>query len=106
MKVTAVMKRFIERLVGFAYWPWGMLSPKVRNRHYGKRAVIVVSSAAPGLLVRMQSQMIPLLKRAAGLLGAKTIGVIAIGLAAGKQKKEVSKGTLKKARLQGRKLVN
>jgi multimeric flavodoxin WrbA len=30
--VTAVMKRFIERLVCFAYWPWGMGAPKVRNR--------------------------------------------------------------------------
>ena len=37
--VTAVMKMFIERLVCFAYWPWGMNAPKVRNTLKVKRAV-------------------------------------------------------------------
>ena len=27
--VTAVMKRFIERLACYAYWPWGMHAPQV-----------------------------------------------------------------------------
>ena len=30
--VTAVMKRFIERLVCYAYWPWGSLGPKMRSK--------------------------------------------------------------------------
>ena len=47
--VTAVMKRFIERLICFAYWPWGMHAPKMRNKLKTKRAVVVVSSAAPSL---------------------------------------------------------
>ena len=45
--VTAVMKRFIERLVCFAYWPWGRHAPKIRKRRKTKRAVVVISSAAP-----------------------------------------------------------
>ncbi|MGO9612072.1 MAG: flavodoxin family protein [Dissulfurispiraceae bacterium] len=28
--VTAVMKKFIDRLVCFAYWPWGVNAPKIR----------------------------------------------------------------------------
>ena len=47
--VTAVMKKFIERLVCFAYWPWGMNAPRVRDKEIRKRAVVVVSSAAPSL---------------------------------------------------------
>ena len=46
--VTAVMKRFIERLVCYAYWPWGMHGPKIRNKLKTKWAVVVVASAAPG----------------------------------------------------------
>jgi multimeric flavodoxin WrbA len=30
--VTALMKRFIERLVCFAYWPWGMGARKHARR--------------------------------------------------------------------------
>lgn len=44
--VTAVTKRFIERLVCFAYWPWGMMAPKIRHKKKAKRAVVVVSSAS------------------------------------------------------------
>src|SRR5690606_17046222 len=29
--VTALMKRFIERLVCYAYWPWGAPAPRGRN---------------------------------------------------------------------------
>jgi len=48
--VTAVMKRFIERLACLAYWPWGANAPKMRNRLKQKRAVVVASSAAPALI--------------------------------------------------------
>lgn len=30
--VTAVMKKFAERLLCRSYWPWGMLRPKMRNK--------------------------------------------------------------------------
>jgi multimeric flavodoxin WrbA len=104
--VTAVMKRFTERLVCYAYWPWGTAGPKIRNEHRDKRAVIVVSSAAPSLMIRLMTGMVGLLKKAAGLLGAKTIGVLAIGLAALQDKQEISAGARKKARQMGRKLAS
>ncbi|MCF7708555.1 MAG: NAD(P)H-dependent oxidoreductase [Verrucomicrobia bacterium] len=103
--VTAVTKRFIERLVCFAYWPWGMPAPKVRDTHKSKRAVIVISSAAPALLARLTTKMLGLMKYAAGILGAETIGVLFIGLAAGQQMQPLSKRNVKKARRLGKKLA-
>lgn len=104
--VTAVMKGFIERLVCFAYWPWGGLGPKVRDKKKERKAVVVTASAAPAFMARMQRGMVKLLKDAAGLLGADTIGVISVGLAARKQKQRISKRTEKKARILGKKLFS
>ena len=46
--VTALMKRFIERLICYSYWPWGKTRPKIAKQEgKRKRAVLVCSSAAP-----------------------------------------------------------
>jgi multimeric flavodoxin WrbA len=103
--VTAIMKQFIERLVCFAYWPWGALGPKIRNARKDKRAVVVVSSAAPAFLARLMTRMVGLLKSSAGLLGAKTTGVLFIGFAAGDPKPALSGRIQKKARRLGKKLA-
>ena len=47
--VTALMKRFTERLVVFAYWPWEKAAPRMRITTPNKKAVLVTSSAAPAL---------------------------------------------------------
>jgi multimeric flavodoxin WrbA len=104
--VTAVMKRFIERLVCFAYWPWGMGAPKVRNKQKQKNAVVVASSAAPLLIARLSSKLVKLLKDAGGLLGANTIGVLFIGLAAREKQQDIGERARKKARNLGKKLVS
>jgi hypothetical protein len=83
-----------------------MLSPKVRAQGKSRRAVVVISSAAPSLLIRLRTGIVGLMKTAAGMLGAKTIGVLTIGIAARAQKQDISGRTLKKARLLGRKLVS
>ena len=103
--VTAVMKKFIERLVCFAYWPWGMNAPKVRNKHMTKRAVVVVSSAAPSLLARLMTGTTRLLKKAAGLMGARTVGVLFIGLSSQEEKQQLPKRIRAKAKYLGKKLV-
>ena len=51
--VTAVMKKFIERLVCFAYWPWGKAAPKIRDTRKSRKAVVISSSAAPAILTRL-----------------------------------------------------
>jgi multimeric flavodoxin WrbA len=104
--VTAVMKMFIERLVCFAYWPWGAKAPKVRNKNKTKKAVVVASSAAPSVLARLSTRMIGLLKQTAGLLGAETIGVIFVGLAAREETQDLPNRIKKKARLLGKRLVS
>ncbi len=103
--VTAVMKVFVERLVCFAWWPWGKGTPKVRDDIKTKRAVIVVSSAAPSFLARVSSKMVKLLKDSAGLLGARTVGTLYIGLAAMDKGQQISVRTTQKAGSLGKRLV-
>jgi putative NADPH-quinone reductase len=103
--VTALMKRFLERLVCYAYWPWGMVAPKVRQKVMFRRAVLVASSAAPAFLARLLSPMVKQLKQGAGLLGAQSVGVLFIGLAAREKSQAPSERIKKKARLLGKKLA-
>ncbi|MEN6459524.1 MAG: flavodoxin family protein [Thermoguttaceae bacterium] len=105
--VTALMKRFIERTLPYAYWPWGKHAPTGRNRRQrpAKRAVIVVSSAAPSLLARLMTRMVGLLKGVARLLGAKTVGVLSVGLVSGEENPELGGCAKRKARRLGRKLA-
>ena len=104
--VTAVMKRFIERLICYAYWPWGKMAPKIRKRRKTKRAVVVASSAAPSLLARLMTRMIGLMKDCSRLLGAKTVDVLFIGLAAGDPKADIGARARKRARRLGKKLAS
>jgi len=103
--VTAVMKRFIERLTCFAYWPWGAPAPKLRKTSKDKLAVVVASSAMPAFFARLTTQMVGLLKKCAAVLGAKTVDVLFIGLAGQAPKQELSERALKKARRLGKKLM-
>lgn len=51
--VTAIYKRFMERLVVYGYWPWGAKAPKFRKALLPrKKAVVVSSSAAPEIMGR------------------------------------------------------
>ncbi len=103
--VTAVMKRFLERLVCFAYWPWGKGAPRGRGNPRNKRAVVVVSSAAPAIMARLMTRMVGLLKSCARLLGAKKVDVLFIGLAAGMPKPELGRRALRRAERLGKKLA-
>lgn len=104
--VTAVMKRFMERLVCYVYWPWGVNVPKVRNKQKQKRAIVVASSAAPALIARLSTQIVGQLKNASSLLGARPIGVLFVGLAAREQRQEIGERSRKIARCLGKKLVS
>ena len=103
--VTAIMKTFIERLVCTAYWPWGAPAPKARRTGKSKRAVLIASSAAPGILARITGDVTKRLKLAATMLGAEAVGTLFIGLAAQQQHQELSKRTMNKAHKLGQKLA-
>jgi putative NADPH-quinone reductase len=103
--VTAIFRRFMERLVGFAYWPWGKAAPKARPAKASRRAVLVASSAAPGLFIPLATGAARALNSTAGALGAKTVGHLWIGLVGAKPHYELSPREREKARRLGRKLV-
>ena len=81
--VTAVTRKFIERLMPYGYWPWGKALPKNRIKKITKKAVLITSSGCPGWLGRIIFRgALGVLKAAANCIGAKVIKKIYIGLAA------------------------
>lgn len=103
--VTAIMKRFIERLACYAYWPWGMHAPKMRGTTMRKPTVLVASSAAPALLARLATQTVGLLRKAADVFGGRISGVLYIGLAAQQPQPVLPPRAAAKARRLGKALV-
>ena len=77
--VTAIFRRFMERLLGFAYWPWGNPTPMVRSKVIKRKAVLVASSAMPGFLIPMATGAPRALRATASVLGAKPVGRLWIG---------------------------
>ena len=79
--VTALFKRFMERLVVYAYWPWGAAAPKMRRKGGSKPAVLIASCAAPGLMGRLFYTNFKQLDLTAKTIGARTVGRRFIGFA-------------------------
>ncbi len=76
--VNALTRRFLERMVGCYDWPWERYIP--RARALGKKpAVLVTSSASPGMLTRLIMHPFTTLKVMAKLLGARPIEKIVVG---------------------------
>jgi multimeric flavodoxin WrbA len=103
--VTAVTKRFQERLLRYVYWPWSKMTPSLRKKTKTKKAVLVTSSAAPAILGRTMMRPLRTLKQMATILGAKKVGTLYIGLAA-KKKAKLPERAVSKARALGRKLAS
>ncbi len=103
--VTAVTRRFMERLVVYAYWPWGMAAPKYRITVTGKKAALITSSAMPALLGRVFTGAVRALKYTARAVGAKAEGTLFIGLAGMKEHPELTAGERRRARALGRRLA-
>lgn len=82
--VTAIMRRFIERLISYSYWPWGVkAAPALRIKTANKKAVVLTSSASPLFLARIfMPGAIKTLKIAAKCMGARTIKSLHFGLSA------------------------
>ena len=103
--VTAVTKRFIERLVCYAYWPWGTGAPQVRNTEKRRRAVIVASSAAPSLIARFLTPMAGQMKKVVRLLGARKVDLLFVGLSAMQPHHDLAARVQTQGRHLGRKLA-
>ena len=101
---TAITKRFLERLIRYAYWPWGKMVPVLRNKRKEKKAVLVTSSSAPAFLGKLLMRPLRSLKTVAHMLGARPVGTLYVGLAAKKDGK-LPQSAVKKARTLGKKLA-
>lgn len=105
---TAIFKRFMERLSVYAYWPWGAPSPKYRKDNLKgerKKALIVSSSAAPGILARWFFSTIRQLKYTARIIGANHVGIINNGMIAKVQNTKLTDKEIKKIKKQAEKLL-
>jgi len=103
--VTAIFRRFQERLLGYAYWPWGQNGPALRTTRQPRKAVLIASAGMPGFLIPLATGAARALRITARVLGAKPVGKLWIGLAAGEPNHALSPRTLKRARQIGMKLA-
>ncbi|HEX8712256.1 MAG TPA: flavodoxin family protein [Terracidiphilus sp.] len=103
--VTAIFRRFMERLIGAAYWPWGGNAPRLRSKQHPRKAVLVASAAAPGFLIPLTTGAARALRITAAMLGARPIGRLWIGFAAGGPNQPLSPHALKRARRLGFRLA-
>jgi len=102
---TAIFRRFEERLLGYVYWPWGQMAPKPRSKRQPRKAVLVAASAAPGFLIPLATGAARTLRITAALLGAKPVGKLWVGLAAGEAHHRPSARTVERARRLGMRLA-
>lgn len=104
--VTALYKRFMERLIVYTYWPWGAPSPKLRKAGLPpKPAVIITSSAAPALMARWAFASHRQLASSARYLGARVVGSLDVGLIADEPQPRLPAHATRKARRLGANLM-
>jgi multimeric flavodoxin WrbA len=77
---TALYRRFLERLLGFFYWPWGNNLLIQRSKQQSRKAVLVASAGMPGFLIPLATGAPRALRLMAKSLGAKPVGNLWIGL--------------------------
>ena len=105
--VTAVTRRFMERLLGYAYWPWNAQSgPKLRTRQPDKKAIIITSTACPAFIAKIaMSGGIKALKTTAKAVGAKVQSSLFFGMVASTPEATLSDKDCQKARQAGQRLA-
>ena len=91
--VTAIFKRFMERLAVYAYWPWGVNGPHYRKAHTPKKKALLVSScAAPGIIGRWFFGTDKQLKMTAKTINAEVVGTLFTGMIAKEQHLKLPEG--------------
>ncbi len=104
--VNALFRRFMERTLGYVYWPWGQQrGPVPRIKLPNKVAALVTSAAMPGLLIPLGTGAPRALKITAKILGAKPVASLWMGLSAVQSRQELSIGTKAKAKRIGLRLA-
>jgi len=105
--VTAIFKRFMERLMPYAWWPWDKPWPVPRkSAKPRKKALLVTSSAAPAWLGRWLFGSQRQLAMTAGIIGARPVGKLYTGLAAKSADQQLSDKARQRLRLQAARLLD
>ena len=104
--VTAIFKRFMERLAVYAYWPWEMNGPQYRKAKVPKKKAILISScAAPGFVGRWFFGTKNQLKMTANVIGAEIVGTLFTGMIAKEQHPKLPEGMRSRIKALAGKLV-
>lgn len=104
--VTALFKRFAERLAVYGYWPWGKAAPVFRKAKMQKKPAIIVSScAAPGIMGRLTYSTNKSIRIVADTIGAKVVGSIVTGLISQERQPGLPGRTRRKAKRLAPRLV-
>ncbi len=78
--VTALFKRFMERLAPYGYWPASQPGPVFRKADLPPRkAMLIASSAAPGVMGRYLFNTVRSLKVAANTISATPVSTLFVG---------------------------
>lgn len=106
--VTAVTRRFLERLLPYAYWPWAAKTgPRLRIKKTDKKAVIVTASACPAWLARIIIRgPLKALKIIARCVGAKVLQSLHFGPVAQSPDSTLNQKSLLRAYEAGEKLAS
>lgn len=103
--VTALTRRFFERMVCYTYWPWEQPAPKPRAKRITKPAVLITSTAMPRFMARFLTRSMATLRQMARMFGAKSIGELYIGLAAQTQDQQLTEKEQQRAKSLGERLI-
>ena len=103
--VTARFRQFMERLICYAYWPWGGAAPKLRSTQLTRKAVLVVSASMPGFCIPLLTGAARALRITAKSLGGKPVASLWIGIAGKQPNQQLSQRTLARARSIGLRLA-
>jgi len=96
--VSAIFRQFMERLLGYCYWPWGQAAPRLRSKRLTRKAVLVSSASMPGFCIPLLTGAARALRVTAKMLGIKTVATLWIGLAGKQPDQPLSPRTLARAR--------
>lgn len=100
--ITAITRKFLERLVCMAYWPWGKPAPSFRVRKRQKKAVLITAAAMPASMGYVLTSAPRALRLIARTLGAKPVATIFAGLTAQREHQNPPKKAIQKARTAGK----
>jgi len=100
------MKKFIERLLVYAYWPWGKPAPRMRAKNAPRKALTITSSACPAPVAKfLMPDAAKTMRMSAAAIGDGTAASLHFGMICTEEKQRLSGSHKKAARSAALKLL-